>query len=80
MSVDDEALRHSVTLQLEGLNKDAFLELQMFHRFSAAISSLDNEWLPEDVRVFGVDEEKSREGKPKLNVSFFVTKDEKVVR
>jgi hypothetical protein len=49
------------------------------HRFSVAVADLDEEWLPEDVRIFGVDE-KRVDGRVQLNVSFFVVREEQTAR
>ncbi|KAI6226363.1 hypothetical protein M3Y99_01296100 [Aphelenchoides fujianensis] len=75
VSVDEHALRNSITVELPGLNADSFLEMNTFNRFLSTISSLDPTWLPEDVRVFGIESIDQGETK-KLNVSFFVSKDE----
>jgi hypothetical protein len=45
-----------------------------------AVSLLDSDWLPEDVRIFGVESSEEDNGKSKLNVSFFVVRDEQIVR
>lgn len=80
MSVDEEALKYSVTAQLEGLTKEAFMDPNRFHRFLVSISQLNpSEWLPEDIRVFAIDEANDDE-KPTLNISFFISRDEQVVR
>jgi hypothetical protein len=80
VSVDEEALRNSVTVQLPNLNQDAFLEFNLFHRFLSTFSSLDESWVPEDIRVFGVETGRNIAGQQMLNVSFFVTKDEETIR
>lgn len=61
------------------MNRDSFLEPNTFDRFLATITSLDQTWLPEDVRIFGL-EESEFNGKKRLNVSLFVSKDEVPVR
>ncbi|KAI6177756.1 hypothetical protein M3Y97_00942500 [Aphelenchoides bicaudatus] len=76
--VDNEALRQSVTLQLDSITRDIFMEPNFMHRFAVAIAELDGEWLPEDVRIFGVDEQRS-DSKVQVNVSFFVVKEEQFV-
>lgn len=80
VSVNEEALRNSITLKISGLTKEAFLEFNMFNRFLAAVSLLDPEWLPEDVRVFDVETSEDGNKKSTLNVSLFVVKDDHIVR
>ncbi|CAD5218600.1 unnamed protein product [Bursaphelenchus okinawaensis] len=78
VAVDEESLRNSVSLEIMGMNRDTFLESTTFERFIGSITALDPGWLPEDVRVFGVESVQSN-GKMRLNVSLFVSQDEMAV-
>lgn len=82
-------LHESVSVEIVGLNLNEFLDYAFFQRFLATISTLNPNWLPEDVNVFSAQEFHSNEnysinhidvGKskyiPRLNVSFFVSKSE----
>lgn len=74
VAVDERSLRNSITVTIESLGVDDFLEARLLERFVAAVASLDAAWLPQDVRVFAV------EGSTRaVNVSFFVFVDERLV-
>uniref|UniRef100_A0A1I7RLZ2 Cadherin EGF LAG seven-pass G-type receptor 2 n=2 Tax=Bursaphelenchus xylophilus TaxID=6326 RepID=A0A1I7RLZ2_BURXY len=78
VAVDENSLRNSVSFEILDMNRDSFLESATFDRFIASITALDQSWLPEDVRVFGV-ESVEVNGKQRLNVSLFVSQDEMAV-
>ncbi|KAI6229219.1 hypothetical protein M3Y95_00508200 [Aphelenchoides besseyi] len=75
VSVDEIALRNSITIELPELTVDSFLEANVFNRFLSTISAIDPSWIPDDIRVFGIESSDLGDTK-KLNVSFFVSKDE----
>lgn len=53
MFVDDALLRESVTVQIEGLSRDDFLDYAVYHRFVSALLLLDN-WRQEYIRTFSI--------------------------
>uniref|UniRef100_A0A0N5AHE5 Protocadherin Fat 4 n=1 Tax=Syphacia muris TaxID=451379 RepID=A0A0N5AHE5_9BILA len=66
--VNDEILRQSVTVQIEDLSRDDFLDYAVYHRFVSAISLLDN-WQSENIRIFSIQSSSST-----VNVSFSIIK------
>uniref|UniRef100_A0A915CQB1 Uncharacterized protein n=1 Tax=Ditylenchus dipsaci TaxID=166011 RepID=A0A915CQB1_9BILA len=87
VAVDQEELHNSVTVELNGLSREEFLDEDVFQRFLASISSISDSWLPEDIRVFSVQSASNQQqdsaiGKKmvyKVNVSFFVFKEEQSI-
>ena len=76
ISVNEEALRESVTLQIHGITIDEFLDLQVYRRFIDSLSSVSAKWIQDNFRLFSIKLDDS----DSLNVSFFVSVDDNILR
>lgn len=79
MYVDESLLRESISLHVVGVSPEEFLDVNAFRRFQSVIATLDDTWMPEDIRIFSVAAEEHSEQRM-LNISFFVTQGEEPVR
>ena len=74
--MDEQILeQNAVTVHIPSLSFDNFMRPGMLDRFTAAISTLQDEWLPEDVRVFSIQplEHDGGRTEKRVEVGFFVT-------
>ncbi|KAI1733203.1 cadherin domain-containing protein [Ditylenchus destructor] len=80
--VDEEDLANSLTLKITGLSREEFLDVDVFQRFLATISSAADVWMPEDVRVFSVEGDsnayKHNGSAPEVILSFFIAQEQMI--
>ena len=65
-------------VQIAGITSDQFLDWNVFSRFQSTVATLNDNWMPEDIRVFSVSED-GQSDKHSLNVSFFVVQGERPI-
>uniref|UniRef100_A0A914XZD0 Cadherin domain-containing protein n=1 Tax=Panagrolaimus superbus TaxID=310955 RepID=A0A914XZD0_9BILA len=76
ISVNDEALRQSVTLHFHDITIDEFLDFQVYRRFLDSLTSVSAKWIQENFRIFSIKLEDS----DSLHISFFVSVDDNILR
>lgn len=80
MAINEENLHNSVTVQIYPLNIVQFLQIEIFQRFLSVISTLFDNLVFEDIRVFSVQNDKKEKLEAQINVSFFVVQNEEQIR
>lgn len=75
INVNEQALKESITVQIHDLTPEQFLDLNTFQRFLDSLSSVNTKFLQHNFRIFSVNPDKDV-----LNVSFFVSVDDNILR